>query len=244
MTPDQSTRPRSSPSSRRRVPSAGGGSPPRPSTTRSRTRAAATAASTAAEESQQVASTAKQRSQQVASTAVERSQRVASVARQDAGQLAGTAREQASQVTQEVRAQGRQLVEDARREVQSQVSSQADRVTQGLRRMSSEAAALAEGRPQQAGSVGHYVEEIAERLDAWAEKMDTLGVDGMVEEAKAFARRRPAAFVMGAAVAGFGVGRILRAGKEETAEEPEAADLSPAPAAPRSSRYRQMARAQ
>lgn len=243
MTPDQSTRPRSPASSRRRVPSASNGSPSRPSTTRSRTRAAA-AAGTAAEESQQVASTAKQRGQQVASTAVERSQRVASVARQDAGQLAGTAREQASQVTQEVRAQGRQLVEDARRELQSQCSSQADRVTQGLRRMSSEAAALAEGRPQQAGSVGHYVEEIAERLDAWAEKMDTMGVEGMVEEAKAFARRRPAAFVIGAAVAGFGVGRILRAGKDETAEEPEAADLPAAPAVPRSPRYRQMAQAQ
>lgn len=237
MTPDQATRPR------RPAPPRRAGTTTAAARQRSRR-----VAGTAAEQGQDVATAAKDRSQQVASTAVERSQRLASVARRDAADLAGTAREQVGLVTDEVRAQGQQLVEDARHELQAQCSAQAERVTGGLRRLSGEAAALAGGRPLEAGTVGHYVEEVADRLDAWAEKLDAIGVDGAVREAADFAKRRPAAFVAGAAVAGFAVGRLLRASRaddEEEAEDDDLVELARA-ATPRRSvaRDRQLARAQ
>ena len=210
MNPDQSTLPRRPAPPRRSGTST--------ATARSRARRVA---GTPAGPGQGVATAARDRGQQVASTAVERSQRVAAVARKDASDLAGSAREQAGRVTDEVRAQGRQLVDDTRRELQAQCAVQAARATGSLRRLSSEAGALAEGRPRDAGSVGHYVEEAADRLDAWAETLDAMGVDGAVREAADFAKRRPAVFVAGAAVAGLAVGRLLRAGR---ADEEEAED--------------------
>ena len=54
--------------------------------------------------------------------------------------------------------------------------------------------------------------QVQDRLTAQvADEIELRGVDGLVDEVSAFARRNPTAFMVGAAVAGFGIGRILRA---------------------------------
>jgi hypothetical protein len=58
-----------------------------------------------------------------------------------------------------------------------------------------------------------------------ADRVDELGVQGVVEEVTDLARRRPVLFLAGAATAGILVGRMARAGKEA-----QSADGSSSPA--------------
>jgi gas vesicle protein len=168
----------------------------------------------------QAASTAADETTGVASTAVASGQEVARSASQDVKELATTLREQAGQVSDEVRDQLVQLVDEARSLVQSRADAQTEKLAQGLRRLANKAGAVAQGWPNEESSVGQYVWQLAERLDAAADEIELRGVDGLVEGVQSFARRNPTAFIVGAAVLGFGVGRLIRAGSggdDETA---------------------------
>jgi hypothetical protein len=110
-----------------------------------------------------------------------------------------------------MRDQAHGLVLEARHQVEEQLEEQAERVVEGLRRLGHEAGALLSGRPEDAETLGPYVRRMAARIDELADEVELRGIGGLVEEAEKFARRRPTAFLLGTAVAGFGVGRLLRA---------------------------------
>ncbi len=169
------------------------------------------AASTAAEQGQQVASTAAEQGQQVASTAAEQGQQVAKVAVTQARAVADTAREEAAQVSEELSEQARSLLEETKGQLQDQTQTQVERLSETLRRFGAQGQALAEGRPGQAGSLPDYVRDAAGRLEQLADEVDARGVEGLVDDLQSFARRRPGVFLLGAAVMGFGVGRLVRA---------------------------------
>lgn len=193
MSPDQMTRPRTTPSRGQQA-----------------ARSTRRVASRAADQGQRVAATAVDSSQGVAATALERGQLVAGTAKQDVADLAGTAREQAAEITDELRMQCQQLLDDARAQLALQRDVQTERMAEGLRRFGAEALALAEGRPDESGTVGEYVQQCADKLDEWADGLETMGIEGVLGEVKTFAQRRPATFIAGAALAGFGIGRLLR----------------------------------
>jgi hypothetical protein len=65
----------------------------------------------------------------------------------------------------------------------------------------------------------------ADRVYSVAEDFQVRGVSGVLEDVQSFARRRPGAFLLGAAVIGFGVGRYVKA---EAAERRELQDSEPA----------------
>jgi hypothetical protein len=56
-----------------------------------------------------------------------------------------------------------------------------------------------------------YVEELGERARRASEQLRTRGADGVVRDVRSLARRRPGAFLAGAAAAGFVVGRLVKA---------------------------------
>lgn len=176
----------------------------------------------AMEEGQEVASTAVDEGREVASEAASRGMEVVGAARQDARELAGTAKEQVSEVSQELMDQGRGLLEETRTQLEDQANTQVEQLAQTLRRFGTETRALAEGRPSEAGDFPGYLENVSGRLEGWADDLEARGVDGLVEEVKFFARRRPGVFLLGAAAVGFGVGRLIRAKSDEgdEAEEP------------------------
>lgn len=182
-------------------------------------------ASRAVDQGQQVASTAKDQGQAVARTARHQSQAVARVAAGSAKDVTSTAKEQAYQVRDELAAQGRTVVHETRSKLQHETEVQARRAADGLSRLADEVRALAEGRPEEAVTVRDYVAqgadkllEAADRITGLADEVEEKGIDGLVDDLKRFARRRPGAFLLGAAVAGFGVGRIVRAGGEDDDE--------------------------
>nr|MDQ3575433.1 hypothetical protein [Actinomycetota bacterium] len=130
--------------------------------------------------------------------------------------------------SQEVVAHGRGLLEETRTQLEEQAGTQMEQLAQSMRQFASQAGALADGRPDEAGPLPGYARDVAERLDGWADDIDARGLDGLVDDVKAFARRRPGVFLLGATAVGFGVGRLVRAKSDTGDEGDDAPELPPA----------------
>lgn len=167
---------------------------------------------TAAQESRRVKETAANQAKQVKSTAVSQTKAVARTAKQDTRELAGTVRSQAEQVKGELTGQVREMLAETQGQLQQQADAQANRLAGVLSQVGGQAVALASGRPEQAGPLVEYAEQAANWLDSAASHIEERGLEGLATDVVDFARRRPAVFLAGAAVVGFGVGRLVRSG--------------------------------
>ncbi|MHB1533102.1 MAG: hypothetical protein ACYC1D_00510 [Acidimicrobiales bacterium] len=132
--------------------------------------------------------------------------------------MSGTVKGQAARVTDEMVEQGRGLTEEAKSQLEQQAHAQSIRVADALAALADEMVALAEGRPHDAENVRGYASTAAEtvynaadRIYDLASELDTRGISSVLDDVQSFARRRPAAFLLGAAAAGFGIGRAVRA---------------------------------
>ena len=142
----------------------------------------------------------------------------------DAGrQVAGTAAEQAGNVAQEVKTQARDLLGEARGQAQGQARAGQQKAADGIRSLSQELREMADGG-QQSGTVSEIARQAADRADNLAEWLGRREPGDLVDEVRSFARRRPGAFLLGAAVAGVVVGRLTR-GAVDSAR----ADAGPGP---------------
>ena len=146
----------------------------------------------------------------------------------DAGrQVAGTAAEQAANVAQEVKTQARDLVGEARGQVQDQARAGQQKAADGIRALSQELREMADGS-QQSGTVSEVARQAAERADRLADWLGRREPGDLVEEVRSFARRRPGAFLLGAAV-----GRGGRRTAHPRCRGLRPGRLRPGPAAPR-----------
>ncbi len=187
-------------------------------------RATGRAAARSGSRAKSVASQAGEQAQEVAATVQEKGQQLATVASEQAQRVKDTVIEQAPQVGSEVVEQGRNLVQEARTQVQGELEAQSRRVGDSLSRLGNEIRALAEGRPEAATTVQPYVSnaadavyDVADRVYGVIDDVQTRGWTGVLDDLQSFARRRPGAFLIGAAVAGFGVGRAVRASSDDGA---------------------------
>jgi hypothetical protein len=126
-----------------------------------------------------------------------------------AGQVAGTAAEQARNVAQEATAQARDLVGEARNQVQEQARNGQRKAGEGVRALGRELREMAEGG-QRSGPASEVARQIADRADRVAGWLGEREPGELLEEARSFARRRPGAFLVGAALAGVIIGRLTR----------------------------------
>ena len=140
--------------------------------------------------------------------------RVQDQARGEARSVAQTAQQQAGRVTDEARTQARNLVSDGRQQVRQQAQDQTDRLGSALRQLGKQADAVLDGRPDDAGQVGTWVRDASDQINRLADQVDDLGFEGIVREVREFARRRPGAFLIGAATAGFFVARLGRGARD------------------------------
>lgn len=148
----------------------------------------------------------------VAGTMTEQGQAVAQTAVSEARDVAAHAKEQVSTLTAETRDQAMQALTSATAELETQLDQRLGDVTSMARTTAEELRALCEGRPEDAGRTADLARQASQRLDRFAERTDQLGVRGAAEEIADFGRRRPVAFLLGAAAAGVLVGRMARAG--------------------------------
>lgn len=149
---------------------------------------------------------------EAAGAAGRQGQEVAEQAKSQASQVTDTAKDQAREVKEQVADQARGLVEQAKNELRQQGESQANQVAQAVRRVCNQTEALAEGRVEDAGAVADYARRAGEQVCRVADHIERRGVDGVLNDAQDFARRRPGAFLAGCAAAGFVVGRLIRGG--------------------------------
>src|SRR5215212_6895968 len=153
-----------------------------------------------------------------ASTAVAKSGEVASTATEGGRQVASEASRQAGQLTQEALSSARTLVGEATGSLREQAGQQTERAASGLRSLSDQVRALAEGRPDDAGAAGDYARQAGEKLQQVAERLESGGIEGALSDLSGFARRRPGVFLLGAAAAGFAVGRLVRGAQAANAD--------------------------
>lgn len=146
--------------------------------------------------------------------AKERGGEVAEHARDRGREVAGTAQQEAGRVVDEARVQAGNVLQEAREELQAQADDQTHRASDALSGLGERVQALAEGRPEEAGPIGDYAQSIANQVQDVADRVEELGFDGVIEETQRFARRRPGAFLLGAAVAGFAASRLGRGAKD------------------------------
>jgi len=167
-------------------------------------------ANLAKEQGGRAAQTAKDEAGHVAGTAKEQTSHVAETAKDQAGQVAETAKEQAGRVAGEITEHGRTLVSQTTSQLQSQASEQTDRFAGALRQLGEQVRALAEGRTDETGQAGDYAKQAAETVSRLADRVESLGFEGVVREVQQFARRRSGVFLAGSAAAGFLIGRVAR----------------------------------
>ena len=146
-----------------------------------------------------------------ATVAADQAKQVASTAGEGAKEVAGEARQQARQVTGVARQQALGAMRSAQGELRGHASQQTDRAAQGLRGLAGQIHALVEGRTEEAGRAGDYARQAGDKAHELAARLENGGFDGVVEDVRGFARRRPGLFLIGAAAAGFAVGRMIRA---------------------------------
>jgi vacuolar-type H+-ATPase subunit H len=134
----------------------------------------------------------------------------ASEATSQAQQVVGQAKEEMRAVTGQAKDQARQLAGQARHELRQQADSQTERMAGGLRTFASQLQAAMQGDTQNAGSIPDMARDATSRLESLADRMETRGIDGVLDDVQRFARRRPGAFLAGAAALGFAAGRMFR----------------------------------
>ena len=164
------------------------------------------------------ATAVKDQASEAASTAVAKTGEVAGTATEGARQVASEAANQASQLTQEALSSARGLVSEATGSLREQAGQQTERAASGIRSLSDQVRALAEGRADEAGAAGDYARQAGEKLQQVAERLESGGLDGALSDLQGFARRRPGVFLLGAAATGFAVGRLLRGAQAANAD--------------------------
>jgi len=170
-------------------------------------------------------------------TAVDRGQQVAGVAKEQAGavkdtavdrgqQVAGTVKDEASRVTAEATGQAKDLLQQGRQQLGEQVSTQQQKLGSLVHSLADELGTMA-AKSDKSGPLTDLAQQGSRRIGALAHQLETSEPSDLLDQVRNFARRRPAAFLLGSALAGVVVGRLSRSLAAE-AHENKVANESPA----------------
>ncbi|GAA4757125.1 hypothetical protein GCM10023328_46230 [Modestobacter marinus] len=134
---------------------------------------------------------------------------VGNTAQQAGSQVAGTAADQAKQVTQETKRQAQDLVQQGRSQLQEQVRGGQQKAGQGLGEIAQQLRIMVDGSEQTpSGPAADLVRQAGDKVEELAGWLQDREPGDLVDEVRRFARRRPGAFMLGAAVAGIVAGRL------------------------------------
>lgn len=185
-------------------------------------------ASQATEQGKQVASHAADEAKSVASEAGDHSRQLATEAADASRQVVQTVREQVTDLRGEVTSQARTVFDQTTSQLSEQAQRQTEKAGQALRTLSEQTSALAEGRTEEAGELSRYARQVSDQLGQLSQRLEQGGFDAMLGDVQRFARRRPGAFLLGAAALGVVAGRLGRSAKEATGERSDTQSALPA----------------
>lgn len=154
---------------------------------------------------EQVASTAQEQAGAVAGTAKDQAVSVANTATSAAGEVTSTAKEQVGSVVGETVAQAKDLTGQVKQQASEQVQNQTQKATGALRDLSKQ---LSEG--DTSGVVGTVLTEVGQRVQSLADALESKGPQGLLADARRYARRSPGTFLLTAGLAGLVAGRFAK----------------------------------
>ena len=139
--------------------------------------------------------------------------------------VAGTAASEAKSVAAEASSQAKDLLGTVTSEVKSQAGAQQGKVTDGLRGISDELRSMAEKSDN--GMVSGLVQQASDRGHTAADWLEGRDASEVLEDVKAFARRKPGTFLALAAGAGLVVGRLTRGAVANRSSDSSAGSARP-----------------
>ncbi|MEI7030137.1 hypothetical protein [Streptomyces pratensis] len=150
----------------------------------------------------------------VKQTAQKRAGEGAGIVGEKATDVAGTARERAGDVAGEASARARDVAGELRGQLEDQAQSQTQRLAENVRRLAEDLADMG-GHGKEDSPATKAVRQLAGRGRDVAAGLESRGPQGLVSDLQAFARRRPGAFLAGAALAGFATARLGKGAKAD-----------------------------
>ena len=142
------------------------------------------------------------------SAAKDQAKQVGQDGKEAAKNVAGTAASEAKSVAAEAGSQAKNLFGTVTSEVKSQAGSQQQKITEGIRGISDELKSMAEKSDNH--MVSNVVKQASQRTDSAATWLEGRDASEILEDVKAYARRKPGAFLAIAAGTGLVVGRLTR----------------------------------
>ena len=134
---------------------------------------------------------------------------VGQTAAQAGSQVASTAADQAKQVAHETQRQAQDLLQQGRQQLRQQTVAQQQKAATGLTSLAQELRGLADGSSQGApGPARDLLQQASGYVEQFADRLQNREPAELLEDVRAFARRRPGTFLLGAALAGVLAGRL------------------------------------
>jgi hypothetical protein len=173
--------------------------PPPPSTGSGATSGATTATT----------STTSTGSPSTSDVAKDEARNVGQTAAQAGSQVASTAADQAREVAHETQRQAQDLLHQGRQQLRQQTVAQQHKAASGLSSLAQELRGLADGSSQGApGPARDLLQQASGYVEQFADRLQSREPADLLDDVRAFARRRPGAFLLGAALAGVLAGRL------------------------------------
>jgi hypothetical protein len=136
---------------------------------------------------------------------------VKDTAAQAGSQVASTAADQAREVAAETQRQAKDLLDQGRAQLKDQTITQQQKAAQGLTSLAQELRGLAVGTSSGApGPARDLLQQASGVVETLAGKLQNREPAQLLDEVRAFARRKPGMFLLGAAAAGVLAGRLTR----------------------------------
>jgi hypothetical protein len=142
--------------------------------------------------------------------AKDRAADVAGSAGEKAGQVVDQAKDEAAQVAAAAAEQATDLLGSARAELRDRAQAEAGNVGERLGAIAGELRAMGQASSENGGMTAGLVNNLADRVEQGGQRLSDGDLDRVVGDVKRFARNQPGAFLLGAAGAGFLIGRLLR----------------------------------
>lgn len=142
------------------------------------------------------------------SVAKDQAKQVGQDGKEAAKNVAGTAASEAKSVAAEAGSQAKNLLGTVTSEVKNQAGSQQQKITEGIRGISDELKSMAEKSDNH--MVANIVQQASQRTDSAASWLEGRDASDILEDVKAFARRKPGTFLAIAAGSGLIVGRLTK----------------------------------
>lgn len=127
-------------------------------------------------------------------------------------QAAEQAKEQTKAVAGEAKQHMTAMVDQTRGELRQQVQQRSQQLSTSLEGLAGQLRSLRSGRPEEAGSLHHYLVDAEQKLSTWSQRLQQGGPDMLLRDVRSFARRKPGTFLAAALGAGFVAGRAVRVG--------------------------------